>query len=159
MPKALTQKQSNQVVAKALETGAKQVVSKGVAVLPAGSYPFDLSVSVIGELNVNAGSGAGEEITVIDFSVNDVLRGLMATLPEAETAISEALAWHKNADKDAKKSADAANAATLLKLAKRRKMTKAHATPAKAGAASAKPTVKISGSVAARSISVEVDAA
>lgn len=159
MGKALTQKQSNQVVVKALETGASQVKSKGVAVLPAGSYPFDLTVSVIGELNVNNGSEAGEETTVIDFSVNDVLRGLIATLPQAESAISDALAWHKAADKDTKKSADAANAATLLKLGKRRKMTKVFATPAKAGSASAKPTVKISGSVDARSISVEVDAA
>ena len=57
------------------------------------------------------------------------------------------------------KAQDESTAKVLLTCAKRRKMTTQFSTPAKAGAASAKPTVRLSGTVGQRSISMEVEAA
>lgn len=158
MAKKLNKAQSNQAASKALQTAAKQIESQGVEPIPAGSYPFDVNVDITGELLVKNGSEAGEEVTVIDFSPNDVLRGLLATIPEASSAVSEALAWHKSADKNAKKAQDADTSALLLQLAKRRKMTKTFSTPAKAGGVSAKPSVAFTGSFGSRVIDMEVKA-
>lgn len=156
--KKLNKKQNNQATVKALETAAKQIASEGVEALPAGSYPFDIEANIVGELLVKQGSAAGEEVTAIDFSVNDVLRGIMATSPTAATLVSDALAWHKKASKDDKKAQDAKTSSTLLTAAKRRKMTKVHSSPARAGGVSAKPAVEISGSVSSRDIKVGVKA-
>tara|TARA_E500000318_G_scaffold17776_2_gene18168 strand:+ start:31305 stop:31781 length:477 start_codon:yes stop_codon:yes gene_type:complete len=155
----LTKKQENQITAKALVTAAKQVESSGVQELPAGSYPFDINTQITGELLVKKGSEAGPEVTVIDFSPNDVLRGLLATADDPEKLVSDALGWHKSSDKNARKTQDEQNKQTLLKCAKRRKMTKEFSSPAKAGAASAKPTVRVTGKVGQRQVAMEVKAA
>ena len=155
----LTKKQENQITAKALVTAAKQVESSGVQELPAGSYPFDIKTQITGELLVKQGSEAGPEVTVIDFSPNDVLRGILATADDPDKLVSDALGWHKSNDKDARKSQDEQTKQTLLKCAKRRKMTKVYSTPAKQGAASAKPTVKVTGKVSQRQVALEVNAA
>lgn len=155
----LTQPQVNQIVVKALETSAKRVAEQGVAVLPEGAYPFDLTFHSIGELVVNKGTPEGEAVEVIDFSVNDVLRGILATCDDPEQLVLGALSWHKKADKAAIKAQDGITAGTLLKCGKRRKMTTEHARPARAGAAKANPTVGIDGSVGSRSVELEVSAA
>lgn len=157
--KKLNKKQNNQAAVKALELAAKQIATEGVEALPAGSYPFGITVALEGELLVKKGTDAGEEIIVPDFTPADVLRGLMATTPNFTTAVSEALAWHKKASKEDKKAQDAKSAAAYLKCASRRKMTKTHCSPARAGAVSAKPTVKVEGLVGSRQIDVEVGTA
>lgn len=155
----LSQPQVNQIVVKALETSAKRIAAQGTEILPEGAYPFDLTFHSIGELVVNKGTPEGEPVTVIDFSPNDVLRGILATSEDPEQLVLDALSWHKKADKDACKAQDGITAGTLLKCAKRRKMTAEQARPARAGAAKANPTVGIDGSVGSRSVSQEVSAA
>lgn len=156
--KKLTKKQHNQAAVKALVTAAKQIETQGVEPLEPGSYPFAIDVSIIGELLVKNGSAGGVESTKIDFSINDVLRSLAATMPEFETAVSDALAWHKKATKETKKKQDAITAATLLKLGKRRKMTSTVVSIASNGVVSAKPAVNIRGSVGSRQIDMGVTA-
>ena len=155
----LTQPQVNQIVVKALETSAKQIASEGTEILPEGAYPFDLTFHSIGELVVNKGAPEGEAVEVIDFSLNDVMRGVMANCDDPEKLISDALGWHKKSDEGARKAQDQLTKGTLLKCAKRRKMTTMKSTPARAGAAKAKPTVGIDGSVGSRAVDMEVKAA
>lgn len=155
----LTKKHENQAVSKVLQNAAKQIETQGTAVLKPGSYPFDLSISVTGELLVKKGSDAGEEVTVADFSPNDVLRGILANAENPDQLVSDALGWHKSSGEEAKKAQDELTACTLLACAKRRRMTKSHSTPAKAGAVSAKPSVSVSGTVGQRAVAVEVKAA
>lgn len=155
----LSQPQVNQIVVKALENSAKRIAAQGTEILPEGSYPFDLTFHSIGELVVNKGTPEGEAVEVIDFSPNDVLRGILANCEDPDAVVSGALAWHKKSDSGARKAQDQLTAGTLLKCAKRRKMTKEQAKPARAGAAKANPTVGIDGSVGSRSVDMEVDAA
>jgi hypothetical protein len=152
----LNKKQNNQVACKALITAAKRIESEGVEALPPNSYPFDLSVDIVGELLVGNGTEAGEEVTVIDFSIADVLRGIMATEPEIATVVSAALAWHKTASKEDKKAQDAKLTKLLLGSAKRRNMVKVYTPSPRAGKVSSKPSVTINGSVDQRVIKLGV---
>jgi hypothetical protein len=155
----MTKKHENQITVKALQTAAKQVASQGTAELEPGSYPFDIKTQIVGELLVKKGSAAGPEVTVVDFSLSDVLRGIMANAEDPDKLVSDALAWHKGSDKESRSTQDDATSKVLLTCAKRRKMTKQHSTPAKAGAASAKPTVAVTGKVGKRQVALEVKAA
>ena len=157
--KDLSQPQVNQIIVKALESSAKQIVKEGVGILPEGAYPFDLTFHSVGELVVNRGTPEGDEVEVIDFSINDVLRGILAETENPEKLISDALGWHKKSDKGKQKAQDQITSGLLLKVGKRRKITKLLSKPAKAGAAKANPTLGIDGSVGARSVDLKVEAA
>lgn len=156
--KKLTKKQNNAATAKVLECAAKQVASEGTEPLDKGSYPFDLSVQLVGELDVKAGSEAGPEITVADISAADLIVGMHATSESFGSLVSDAMGWHKNASKDQIKEHKAGSSSAILRVAKRRKMTKTTGTPARPGAASSKPEVQIEGSVATRAVKVKVAA-
>lgn len=156
MGKKLTKKQNNFATAKVLECAAKQVAAKGTEPLEKGSYPFDISVELAGELDVKAGSEAGPDVTVADISAAELLAGMHATCESFGSLVSDAMGWAKKASKEQLKEHKAASNSEILRVAKRRKMTKTTSSPARPGAASSKPTVRGGGSFDTREVKVEV---
>lgn len=155
----LTKKQHNTIMAKALSTAAKQVESLGTEDLPKGSYPFEITPEIVGELDVKAGTPAGEDKTVADMSDSDLIIAMHASYESYGSLLSDAMGWWKNASSEQKKEHKAASKNEIMRVAKRRKMTSDRPTPARPGAASAKPRVKIADAqIATRTVSAEVAA-
>lgn len=148
----------NTIARYALERAGKAVSALGDAELAPGSYPFALDVSITGELLVEAGSPPGEPQTIADIRPNEVLAGLIGSVPAADRkrVISAALGEWKLANPEARKAMLADADAVVLSAAKARKMTAETTPTGRKGAVKCKPGVRITGSAGAQTVRVEV---
>jgi hypothetical protein len=161
----------------ALERAGKAVSALGEIELAPGSYPFALDVSITGELLVEAGSDGcagkpaklGPPAIVPSFSPNDVLVGLIASIPaeKREEVISNAVGAWKSASEEQRAAYAVEAGGVCLKVAKRRKLTTevetviepaVPGTNGRKGAIKCKPSVRITGSAGSQVVEVEVAA-
>lgn len=128
-----------------------------------GSYPVDLTVTIEGDITVGAAVPAGPLTRVPAFTDSEILAGLLASQrgPAARLAlVAKGIAAAKEAKGEGKtKAIVEACGETVLKACKIAKATTRKGSAAKAGAVAGKPTVKVTGTQAARTLALEVDAA
>lgn len=160
-PAAKSELLHNTMVHHALSCAADQVKAKGILDLEPGSIPYAISCEISGELLIQQGTPAGAPQVVADIKPAEILAGITATVSESELPgmISEAILAWKTASPELRKELLARSDKVVLSAAKRRKVTKETATPARRGAVKSKPDVKVwSGPVDARTVICEIAA-
>ncbi len=153
----------------ALDRAKKQIEAElddKSAKLPEGTYPVELSIAINGDITKGPPIGGGKPFERRAFGDTDLVGAMFAIYADDPAAMEEdcddavKLISHARSKPAVQAKLAAGNeiaSATLLKLAKKRKLVETGETPPRAGRTDGKPTVVITGNVDKRIVSIDIN--